>query len=53
MWQVEYSDNGKRVRHPDGFKSRKAARHWCRRALKPFMALITPEGKVEPFTAGV
>lgn len=53
MWTVQYIEGLNTVAHPEEFKTRKAARHWCRRARKFQMTLLGPNGEVEPFTAGV
>lgn len=53
MWYVEYSRNGETVLHPEGFMSRKSARHWCKRVGKPSMVLVAPDGNREPYEVGV
>lgn len=53
MWKVEYLNAmGQRIFWKETFPTRKAARHWCKRANKPGMKLHGPNGVVEDFTRG-
>lgn len=54
MWKVEFTDkDGRRVFHTEEFHTRKAARLWCKRTMKPEMVLHGPNGEKEFFQKGV
>lgn len=53
MWRVEYtSDQGYRVFHSQDFHTRKAARLWCKKAVRKAMVLYGPNGEIERFERG-